>query len=126
MLDKAQWPKTFNEAPDLAALVKAGKLPAVKDRLPEEPLVVKPLQQVGRYGGTWRRGLLGPGDVENGNRLNASDKLLFWDFNGTKIVPSVAKAWEMTPDGKTIRVWLRKGMKWSDGAPFTADDFVFW
>jgi peptide/nickel transport system substrate-binding protein len=126
VLDKAQWPKTFNEAPDLAALVKAGKLPAVKDRLPEEPLVIKPLHQVGKYGGTWRRGFLGPGDAENGNRLNASDKLLFWDYTGTKIVPSVAKAWEMSPDGKNIRVWLRKGMKWSDGAPFTADDFVFW
>lgn len=126
VLDKAQIPKAFNEAPDLAALVKAGKLPAVKDRLPEEPLVVKPLHQVGKYGGTWRRGFLGPGDAENGNRLNASDKLLFWDYTGTKIVPSVAKAWEMSPDGKVIRISLRKGMKWSDGAPFTADDFVFW
>jgi len=126
ILDKAQIPKAFNEAPDLAALVKAGKLPAVKDRLPEEPLVVKPLHQLGKYGGTWRRGFLGPGDVENGNRINASDKLLFWDYTGTKIVPSVAKAWEMSPDGKVIRISLRKGMKWSDGAPFTADDFVFW
>lgn len=126
VLDKAQIPKAFNEAPDLAALVKAGKLPAVKDRLPEEPLVVKPLHQVGKYGGTWRRGFLGPGDAENGNRLNASDKLLFWDYTGTKIVPSVAKAWEMSPDGKVIRISLRKGMRWSDGAPFTADDFVFW
>ncbi len=126
VLDKAQMPKTFNEAPDLAALVKAGKLPPVKERVSEEPLVVKPLHQLGKYGGTWRRGFLGPGDVENGNRINASDKLLFWDYTGTKIVPSVAKAWEMSPDGKIIRISLRKGMKWSDGAPFTADDFVFW
>jgi peptide/nickel transport system substrate-binding protein len=126
VLDPAQWPKSFNEAPELAALVKAGKLPPVKDRLPAEPLVLKPLNEVGKYGGTWRRGFLGPGDWENGNRLNASDKLLFWDFTGTKIVPSVAKSWEHSADGKTIRLSLRKGMKWSDGAPFTADDFVFW
>ena len=32
----------------------------------------------------------------------------------------------MSDDGKTFTLFLRKGMKWSDGAPFTADDFVFW
>jgi peptide/nickel transport system substrate-binding protein len=124
--DASKWPKAFQESPDLAALVKDGKLPAVKDRLPSEPMVLKPLAEVGKYGGTWRRGFLGPGDWENGNRLNASDKLLFWDPTGTKIVPSAAKSWEQSADGKTIRVNLRKGMRWSDGAPFTADDFVFW
>ena len=126
ILDPAKWPKSFGEAPELAELVKAGKLPPVKDRVPAEPLVMKPLSEIGKYGGTWRRGFLGPGDWENGNRLNASDKLLFWDPTGTKIVPSVAKSWEQSADGKVIRVNLRKGMKWSDGAPFTADDFVFW
>ena len=94
--------------------------------MPAEPLVVKPVHSVGKYGGTWRRGFTGPGDVENGNRINASDKLLFWDHTGTKIVPSVAKNVEMSPDGKVYTISLRKGMKWSDGAPFTADDFVFW
>ncbi len=126
VLEPAQWPTQFKEAPDLAEQVKAGKLPPVAQRVPQEPLVVKPLHETGKYGGTWRRGFLGPGDVENGNRINASDKLLFWDYTGTKIVPSVAKAWEMSPDGKVTRVHLRKGMKWSDGQPFTADDFVFW
>ena len=124
--DAAAIPKTFNEAPDLAELVKQGKLPPVAQRIPDEPLVLKPLEAVGKYGGTWRRGFLGPGDWENGNRLNASDKLLFWDYTGTKIVPSAPRSWEQSADGKIIRSTLRKGMKWSDGAPFTADDFVFW
>ena len=124
--DPAAIPKAFQEAPQLAELVKQGKLPPVKDRLPAEPLVVKPVHSVGKYGGTWRRGFTGPGDVENGNRINASDKLLFWDHTGTKIVPSVAKAVDMSADGKVYTIRLRKGMKWSDGAPFTADDFVFW
>src|SRR5580704_5559207 len=79
VLDPAQMPKEFHEAPMLAELVKAGKLPPVKDRLPAEPLVIKPLNEIGKYGGTWRRGFTGTGDVENGNRINASDKLLFWD-----------------------------------------------
>jgi peptide/nickel transport system substrate-binding protein len=43
-------------------------------------LVIQPVHEIGKYGGTWRRGFTGPGDVENGNRINASDKPLFWDF----------------------------------------------
>jgi len=124
--DPAAIPKEFKEAPQLAELVKQGKLPPVKNRVPQEPLVIKPVKEIGKYGGTWRRGFIGPGDVENGNRINASDKLLFWDYTGTKIVPSVAKSVDMSDDGKVYTIKLRKGMKWSDGAPFTADDFVFW
>ena len=55
VLDATKWPKKFAEAPMLAEMVKAGKLPPVEKRLPDEPMVVKPLQSVGRYGGTWRR-----------------------------------------------------------------------
>ena len=43
----------------LAELVKAGKLPAVDKRLPENPLVVKPTEKIGKYGGTWRTALKG-------------------------------------------------------------------
>ncbi|MGE4047184.1 MAG: ABC transporter substrate-binding protein, partial [Acetobacteraceae bacterium] len=124
--DPAQWPKTFQEAPQLAELVKAGKLPPVEQRVPAEPMVLQPLRQIGTYGGTWRRGFLGPGDSENGNRLRAADKLLFWDATGTEIAPNVAKGYEISADGRRTTLFLRKGMKWSDGAPFTADDFVFW
>jgi peptide/nickel transport system substrate-binding protein len=119
-------PTSFKEAPALAELVRQGKLPPVAQRLPAEPMVLKPLDSIGRYGGTWRRGFIGPSDGENGNRINASDKLLFWDATGSKIVPCVAKGWEMSGDGKTTTLFLRKGMRWSDGAPFTADDFMFW
>jgi peptide/nickel transport system substrate-binding protein len=124
--DPAQWPKKFGEAPALAELVKAGKLPPVEQRVPQEPMVLKPLRSVGKYGGMWRRGFLGPGDSENGNRVRSSDKLLFWDVNGTHIAPNAAKGWETSADGRRTTLFLRKGMKWSDGAPFTADDFMFW
>lgn len=119
-------PTSFKEAPQLAELVKAGKLPPVAQRLPAEPLVMKPLESTGKYGGTWRRAFIGPGDGENGNRLVASDKPLFWDLTGSKIAPAVARAFEISPDGRTTTLFLRRGMKWSDGAPFTADDFMFW
>ncbi len=126
VLDPAKWPKKFSEAPMLAELVKAGKLPPVEKRLPEEPMVVKPVHSIGRYGGTWRRGFTGPGDVENGNRIVSTDKILFWDHTGTKIMPCVAKDWLLSDDGKSVTIYLRKGMKWSDGHPFTTNDFLFW
>ena len=126
VLDPAKWPKKFSEAPMLAELVKAGKLPPVEKRLPEDLLVIKPLQGIGRYGGTWRRGFTGPGDVENGNRIVSTDKILFWDYTGTKVMPCIAKDWKVSDDGRSVTIHLRKGHKWSDGHPFTADDFVFW
>ena len=126
VLDPAKWPKKFGEAPALAELVKAGKLPPVEKRIPEEPMVVKPLQSIGKYGGTWRRAFTGPADAENGNRIVSTDKILFWDYTGTKIMPCVARDWKVSDDGKVVTIFLRKGHKWSDGHPFTADDFVFW
>ena len=52
--------------------------------------------------------------------------LLFWDYTGDKVVPNIAKGWEMKDGGRTLVLHLRRGMKWSDGQPFTADDFIFW
>jgi peptide/nickel transport system substrate-binding protein len=124
--DPAKWPKKFSEAPMLADLVKQGKLPPVEQRVPQEPLVIKPVREIGRYGGTLRRAFTGPGDGENGNRWVSADKILFWDYTGTKVMPSVAKAWLLPEDGKSVTIYLRKGMRWSDGQPFTANDFVFW
>jgi peptide/nickel transport system substrate-binding protein len=124
--DLARYPKTFKEAPQLAELVKAGKLPPVRERIGQDPLVVKPLREIGKYGGTWRRGFTGPFDTSNGHRAAQNDKLLYWDYTGTKIVPNIARAWDVSQDGRTITISLRRGMKWSDGQPFTADDFVFW
>ena len=49
--DPARYPKSFKEAPELAELVKAGKLPPVQDRIGRDPLVVKPLREIGKYGG---------------------------------------------------------------------------
>ncbi|MDP3061617.1 MAG: ABC transporter substrate-binding protein [Chloroflexota bacterium] len=124
--DTAKWPKKFNEAPQLAELVKAGKLPPVEKRLPEEPMVLKPVHQIGKYGGTWRRGFTGPADSENANRIVASDKLMMGDYTGLKAAPSLAKAWKASDDGMSFTLYLRKGAKWSDGDPFTADDIMFW
>ncbi len=124
--DPVAVPKKFNQAPMLADLVKAGKLPPVEQRLPEQPLVVKPIEGIGTYGGIWRRGFTGAGDQWNGKRCCAHDHLLYWAPDMSKVVPNVAKGWDVSDDGKVWTIYLRKGMKWSDGAPLTADDFVFW
>ncbi|HLY56969.1 MAG TPA: peptide ABC transporter substrate-binding protein [Stellaceae bacterium] len=42
-----------------------------------------------------------------------------------KVVPGVASAWEMSPDGLAWTFHLRPGLLWSDGSPLTAEDFVW-
>jgi peptide/nickel transport system substrate-binding protein len=125
--DPAQFPKSFKESPQLADLVKAGKLPPVEQRVPQDPLVLKPTHEIGKYGGMWRRGFTGPGDSLNGIRAaSGPDFLLYVDPTGNTIVPNIAKGYEVTDGGKVTKLSLRRGMKWSDGQPFTADDFLFW
>jgi peptide/nickel transport system substrate-binding protein len=125
--DPAKFPKNFKEAPQLAELVKAGKLPPVAERIGQDPLVLKPVHSVGKYGGTWRRGFTGPADFWNGYRCcSGPDTLLFWDYTGDRPVPNIAKGWELQDGGRTLILHLRRGMKWSDGQAFTADDFLFW
>jgi peptide/nickel transport system substrate-binding protein len=59
----------YNEAPALAAMVEAGELPPVEERLPQEPLVQEVVEGIGTYGGTLRRGFLGPSDHNNNTRV---------------------------------------------------------
>ena len=111
ILDAKAYPKTFKEAPMLAEQVKAGKLPPVDKRLPEpsQLFVVKPLREIGKYGGNWRRAFTGPADYENGGRIVSLDKILTFDYTGTKIIPSLARDWKVSDDGKTTTIYLRKG-----------------
>ena len=114
----------YKEAPVLAALVKAGKLPAVEKRLPENPLVV-PGDEIGQYGGVWRRGFLGPSDFNGVNRV-IYDVLVRFGPDGATIEMKLAESVTPSADFKTWTVKLRKGMKWSDGSPFTTDDIMYW
>jgi peptide/nickel transport system substrate-binding protein len=127
--DIDQYPTEFNEAPMLKAMVEAGTLPPLAERLPprEELLVIQPVHEIGKYGGMWRRGFTGPADGQNGHRVAGGDRFVFWDADEfPKVVPNLARGWEISPDGTQITIFMRKGAKWSDGAPFTADDVMFW
>jgi peptide/nickel transport system substrate-binding protein len=127
LTDPALVPKTFREAPEFAKLVSEGSLPPVAERVGSEPLVLKPVREIGKYGGQIRRGFVGQGDFQNAVRFcSGPDSLLYWDYRFEKIVPNIARAFEMSDEDKILTVHLRKGMRWSDGEPFTADDIVFW
>ena len=127
--DVSTYPMSFGEAPQLASLVSAGKLPPVEERLPkrEDLMVLQPLDSTGQYGGILRRGFTGPADKWNGYRCcTGPDHMLFWDYTGNNPGPNVIKSWEVASDGREFTLHVREGMKWSDGASFTADDFEFW
>ncbi|MCR4427327.1 MAG: ABC transporter substrate-binding protein, partial [Firmicutes bacterium] len=115
----------YKEAPMLAELVAAGKLPPVEKRLPKEPLVVKPLEGIGRYGGTLSGAHTNP-NVFEGWVPNSFEGLIAMSPDMRQFVPNLATSWELDEANKTIVLHLREGVKWSDGEPFTADDVVFY
>ena len=114
----------YNEAPQLKALVAAGELPPVEERLPPEPMVIQPAEEIGEYGGTWRRGWLGVSDRWGTGKI-LFERLLEFNWNGTEVLPNVATGWEASADGKVFTVHLRPGIKWSDGDPFDTEDIRF-
>lgn len=114
------------EAPMLAELVAAGELPPVAERLPAEPLVVEPVESLGKYGGTWHTALVGGQDNAWLVRTISYDHLVRWKRDWSGIEPNVALSFEANDEATEYTIHLREGMKWSDGEPFTADDLVFW
>lgn len=114
----------FQEAPMLRTMVATGELPPLEQRLPEDPLVVKPLEEIGQYGGTLRR--LNERGRDNFRMQFGFEFLGNYAPDMSYIYPNVLKGWEASEDAKNYTLYLRKGMKWSDGYPFTADDLMFW
>jgi len=128
---------TGKESPMLAALVKAGKLPPLKDRLPKEPLVIKagmilPTSDValtiGKYGGQLRIGSPNP---DGGAEFWAFDVPVLHNMPGvgnmtTDVIPWFLKSYAVDPTGKIFTFGIREGVKWSDGIEITTDDVKFW
>lgn len=63
--------------------------------------------------------------VDGGNMLLFSFDCLLNVDKDNKIIPGAAEKWETSPDGLTWTFHLRSGLKWSDGSPLTAKDFVY-
>ncbi len=113
---------------------------------PDEPLVVP----VGREGGLWEMKVLTPGKP-GGEAKYSTDRFpqtfndLLAESGATKdvtamimgagltaenpingrIVPGFAKSWEISEDGRVYTFHLRKGLRFSDGHPMTAEDVLF-
>ena len=115
----------YTEAPDLAEKVAAGQLPPVEERLPANPLVVESAE-VGKYGGVWRMGMRGGTDDPSFYRILGYETLVRWSPSWDTIIPSLAESWEVSADATEYTFALRKGVKWSDGVEFTANDLLFW
>ena len=116
----------YQEAPQLKDLVAAGKLPPIDQRLPQNPMLIQPVEQIGQYGGTWYGAIKKRGDRLQLTRTIAYEYLVRWDPQWTAVVPNVAERFEVNDTATEFTFYLRKGLKWSDGVPFTADDILFW
>ena len=116
----------YVEPPALAEQVKAGRLPPVDKRLPQKPLVVtlgEAGTSIGKYGGT----LNTLGGRSRDTRLftiYGYARLVGYDRH-LSIVPDILESLEVQ-EGRIFTLHLRKGHRWSDGHPFTADDFRYY
>ena len=72
-----------------------------------------------------RRGLRGSADHNGILRMVGNQGLVRWNLAFTDVLPGVAERWEVNANATEFTFHLRKGMKWSDGKPFTADDVLF-
>ena len=116
----------YQEPPSLLDQVKAGKLPPVDKRVPQKPLVV-PLgadgTSVGHYGGTLNT-LAGRSRDTRLFTIYGYARLVGYDRN-LNIVPDILESIDVK-EGRIFTMTLRKGHRWSDGQPFTAEDFRYY
>ena len=101
----------------------AGKgLPAVAERMPVEPMVEDAdYLTIGTYGGELKRSA----DSGNWNAGKPIEEGLFRFKTDGSVEPNVAKGFDVNEDATVYTIYLREGMKWSDGEPFTAEDCVW-
>ena len=117
----------LQETPPLVEKVKSGALPPIAKRIPEQPWVIK------RFAG-------GDGPGKQGGQLNmlvagVRDSRLMTVYSYTRLIvyddqfklhPDILESYEVK-EGREFTLKLRAGHKWSDGHPFTTDDFrYFW
>jgi peptide/nickel transport system substrate-binding protein len=110
------------EPPMLQPDVGSGKLPPVQKRLPQPPLVVQ-VDKPGKHGGTLNS-LVGRSRDTRLLVVYGYARLVGYDQK-LEIVPDILESFEVK-DGRVFTLRLRKGHRWSDGQPFTAEDFRYY
>lgn len=117
---------SFGEAPAFAELVAQGLLPRVEDRLPEkEDIMIEPTEEIGKYGGSLAI-TTNDGGRWNWGPYSEQSMFRFKQDGSGEVEPNIAKAFYANEDYTVWTIELRKGMKWSDGQPLTADDIIFY
>ena len=114
-----------HEAPMLHEKVMADALPPLDERIPTEPLIIEPYGEIGVYGGTWHRF----DTATNGDHLAMAMygySPVHWVKDGMDKRPGLAKGWDFNADKTEYTISFREGTKWSNGEPFTVDDFLYW
>ena len=112
----------FAEAPILADAVRDGTLPPVAARLPEKPRVVE-IENPGQQGGTLRV-VFGQSKDTRILVVYGYARLVTYD-RGFRLRPDILEAVE-NQGNRVFTLRLRRGHRWSDGTPFTAEDFRYW
>jgi peptide/nickel transport system substrate-binding protein len=116
----------MQETPALLEQVKSGALPPVAERIPAQPRILT------RFAG-------GDGPGRPGGQLDtlviaARDTLLMTVYGYTRLIvyddtfalhPDILESYDVK-DGRAFTLRLRAGHKWSDGQPFTTEDFRFY
>jgi peptide/nickel transport system substrate-binding protein len=115
----------MQETPSLVDRVKSGALPPVDKRIPQQPRIIE------RFAG-------GDGPGKHGGELNmlisgSRDTRLMTVYTYTRLIvyddkfqlhPDILESYEVK-EGREFTLRLRAGHKWSDGHPFTTEDFRF-
>jgi len=110
------------EPPMLRLEVGSGKLPPVQKRLPQQPLVVN-VETPGKHGGTLNS-LVGRSRDTRLLVVYGYARLVGYDTK-LELVPDILESFEVK-EGRIFTLKLRKGHRWSDGHPFTAEDFRYY
>src|SRR5262245_55240140 len=115
-------PAAMLETPFFGAEVASGKLPKVEERVPSEPAVAE-VASVGRPGGELRMLMASPKDTRMMVVYGYARLVGFTP--ALELAPDIVKSIDVE-GGRVFTLHLRRGMKWSDGQPFTAEDFRYW
>jgi peptide/nickel transport system substrate-binding protein len=116
----------FQESPILAARSNAGDLPPVSERLPDIPFVNamdRPWQTPGKYGATLRMLMSSSRDLRQ-MAVYGYARLVGYNSE-LDLIPDILEKFEVE-ERRIFTFSLRHGHRWSDGAPFTTEDFRYW
>ena len=134
---------SYSEPAYVTAMVEAGELPPVEERLPDNPQVILNSGMSvgpGVYGGVWRDFSAVPTEGWNlcarqtqgwfginyiyGESLVKSGPM-FLRKDNLEPLPNLATDWTWSDDGMTLVMNIIRGAKWSDGHPFGVHDILF-